>query len=684
MRSRSVVVGAVLAVVLSAVFAVLFVRAFDARGPIWNGGWQIRVSGDAAPVIPAAELYGELVSLAGARGIDVARFVEDAEDPAGVRHLFVVGDGASAELLRGGYQAVDTSRTTTVAPLVDLGSLDVRGAYLVAGDRAEADAVLAVIEAGGWTGTVHPYPRSVDLDSFREYGDLLRALIVAVLGVVILIGAGTVLRSRAHGVQRLHGAGFAGILISEWRGLAAPVACWSAAGLASVVLATAGLNGLAQSATLVALFADILGIVVPAAIVSHLAGIALTDGRHLVDQVKGEIDGWWVLVGVYAVRVPAVLVLLAVVAALGQSARVAELENRTREFWSSAQDAVILGISGYLSQEEYLGGMPAFADLVSSQASEGALILAEPGLSVEPDVLLVDEGYLRAVEVLGEGGSRITDVPDGVVTVLEPEGTSPERRRVVLEDVRAWQETQSGVAVPASGTVSLGIEERVLPRGQTLFTFRSTDVDVLARETSVEDPVLVVLPSIDVYAPSEVYSAITRGAVLFTDPGAVPDALRERGLEDQVVALTPVAYQANEQYQRALGTLSINVLGLVSGTVVVLLTGLVSAMVMAEKDRRRAFVHRIAGLGPLSAHRSGLVLEGVLLLGAVAVSVVPMWFRDPRDVRTVLDLGTVDTERFVLEQSLLALGLTALSSALLVACLALARHRAARPRSDDS
>ncbi|MBO0985205.1 hypothetical protein [Rathayibacter sp. SD072] len=684
MRSRSVITGYVLAVVLAALFAFLFVRASDARGAVWNGGWQLRVSGAAEPRIPAAELYRELTALAEEGDLDVVRLLSDPDDPEGVRHLFVAGPGAAADLLESGYEAVDTSISTTVAPLVDLGSIDARGAYLVGGDRADADVVLGVIEDAGWSGAVHPYPVGFDIDSYREYGDLSRALMVACLAVIVLVGAGTVLRSRAHGVQRLHGAGFLGILVREWRSLGPPVAAWAAAGLAALALTLAAYNGVAQLPTLAMLFARLVSVLLGAALGAHAVGIALTDGRRLLDQVKGEIDGWWVLLGVYAVRVPAVLVLLAVIAALGQSARVAELENRTREFWGSAQDAAILGISGYLSEDEYLRTIPAFADLVSSQASGGAVILAEPGLSEERNVLLVDEGYLRSVEVLGEGGSRITDVAEGVITVLEPEGTSAERRQVVLEELRWWQETQSRVAVPAPATAALPVEERITPRGQTLFTFRSTDVDVLARATSLEDPILVVLPSIDAYAPSEVYSAITRGAVLFTDPEAIPATLDERGLTDVVVSITPVAYQANEQYQRALGTLSINVLGLVSGTLVVLLTGLVSAMVIAEKDRRRAFVHRIAGLPPLSAHRSGLALEGVLLAGAVTVAVVPMWLRDPRDVRTVLDLGTVDTEEFVLEQSLLALGVTALSSLLLVACLALARRRAARPRSDDS
>lgn len=684
MRSRSVVVGYVLAVVLAAVFAFLFTRAFDARGPIWNGGWQLRISGDASPRVSATELYRELDELAADRSLDIVRFVSDSDRPETVRHLFAAGDGEAAELLRTGYEAVDPSLSTTVAPLLELDALDPRGAYLIGGDRDDAESVLATMERAGWSGVVAPYPSGVDIDTYRDYGDLMRALAVTVLGILILVGAGTVLRSRAHGIQRLHGVGYVGIVLGEWRALAGPVTVLSVSGLTAVVLAVALLNGLAQLPTVSALFVRLLGMTVLAALAAHLVGIALTDGRRLVDQIKGEIDGWWVLLGVYAVRVPAVLVLLAVVAALGQSARVAEVEGRGRAFWSAAGDAVVLGIGGYGAEHEYSASIPALERLVASQAARGQVVFADQNVIGERDVLFVDQGYLDRVEVLGPEGERITDVSVGALTILEPESTPADRRERVIAEVRLWQEIQAEVSIPALDTADLPIDEITVPRGQKLFTFRSLGIDPLAQETALEEPILVVLPSVTAIAPSELFAAITRGTVVFTAPDDLPEAIGEHGLTDIVASITPVAYQANEQYRRALGTLTINVIGLVSGAVVVLLTGLVAAVVLVEKDRQRAFVHHFSGLGPLSAHRVGLLLEGVLLAATLAIAVVPMWFRDPTDVRTVLDLGTVDTEMFVLEQTGLAVGLTALSGMLLVACLGLAHVRAARSRSVDS
>jgi hypothetical protein len=50
----------------------------------------------------------------------------------------------------------------------------------------------------------------------------------------------------------------------------------------------------------------------------------------------------------------------------------------------------------------------------------------------------------------------------------------------------------------------------------------------------------------------------------------------------------------------------------------------------------------------------------------------------------VIDLGTVDTENFLLEQTALDIGVVAASAALLVACLALAHRRASRSPTVDT
>lgn len=683
MRSRSVVAGYALAVVFAAVFAFLFVRAADAIDPVWNEGWQLRVDGEAVPRVSAPEVYRQLDELAVTRGLDVVRVVADDEHPATVRHLFAAGDGRAGEWLRDGYRSVDPAMTTTVEPLVDLDRRDVRGMYLVGDDRSDAEAVLAVIERAGWDGDVHPYAAATDLDTYREHGDLTRAEAVAFLAVLLLVGAGTVMRGRAHGVQRLLGAGLPRILARELRALVVPVVAVAIAGLVVVVAAVAALNSLAQLPSMLALFGRMLAILLPAALATHVVAILLTDGRRLVDQVKGEIDGWWVLVAAYAVRLPAVFVLLAIVAALGQTARVAQVEATTREFWSTAGDAVTLGIAGYRSEDELRGSILELSALVRSQDEAGELVLASRDYWGDGETFFVNEGYLARVEVIDSEGRRITEVPDGALTVLTPDGVDDNRRQRATAEIEDFLFMQSRIENGVPSTADLPVIERAISR-QTVSTFRSSQAGWNTLDTSIDDPIIAVLPSISAMAPSEIFADITVGAVVFTDPGAVSREIEARHLGEAVASVVPVAYQANEQYRRALGTLSLNVLGLIAAVLVVLLTGLVTAAVAVEKDRQRAFVHHLSGLPPLSAHRSALLIEGVLLAGVTALAVVPLWFRDPKDVRTVLDLAGADSHVVLAEQSALGLAATAGSAVLFVVCLAFAHTRSARARPHDS
>lgn len=677
MRSASVVLGYTLAVLAAAAFAFVLVRSADAIDPVWNEGWQLRIDGDATPREPAAVVYREVTALADRSAVGVVRVLVDPALPTSGRSLYAAGPGTAATWLEHGYQDVDPRTTTTVAPLTELGSRDVRGEYLVGGERADAEAVLALIESAGWSGRVAPYAAAVDLDTYRDRGDLVRALVVAILAVIVLVGSGTLLRGRAHGVQRLHGAGSSSILLRELRWLALPTALWSATGLVVLGALLALHNSLAQLETMLVLFSHLLGILLAAGLAAHLAAVLLTDGRALIDQVRGEVDGWWALAAVYSVRLPAVLVLLAIVAALGQTARVAQLEAESRAFWSTAGEAVTLGLAGYRSEAEARSTMAALADLARAQEEAGDLVFASLDDSGDRAVLYVDEGYLARVDVREADGARLTSALEGAVTVLIPKSASAEEEAAADELVRGFLSIQSTISDGVPGTSELPVVRRS-GAAQTLTTFRSAQAGLNTRQATVTDPVVVVLPSVSVLAPSEILAFTSTGSLVFTDPESVETEIAARGLREAVAFVEPVAYHAEESYRRALGDVSTNVASLIAGAVVVLLTGLTASVVVVEKDRQRAFVHHVSGLPPLSAHRSALILEALLMAGAAALGTVPLWFRDPRDVRTVLDLAGPDAQLVLLGQSALGIAASAAGSGLLVLCLVLAHQRAAR------
>ena len=683
MRSISVLVGYTLAVLAAAAFAFALVRSADVIDPVWNEGWQLRIDGEATPRESAADVYRRLQALSDETGIDIVRVLVDPASPMSGRSLFAAGDDTAREWLEHGYQDVDPRMSTTVAPLAALGSLDVRGEYLIGDDREDAESVLAVIESAGWDGRIASYAAAVDLDTYRDRGDLLRALAVAVLAVIVLVGAGTLLRGRAHGVQRLHGAGSAGILLRELRSLALPAALSAATGLGVLAVLLAFHNSLAQLETLLALFAHLLAILTAAALGAHAAAVLLTDGRSLIEQVRGEVDGWWVLLGVYGVRLPAIFVLLAIVAALGQTARVAQVEAETRAFWSTAGDAVTLGIAGFLGGAEGRADILALAEMVRSEHEQGRTLFAYLDDSATRPVLYVDEGYLARVDVRDTHGARVTSGIEGAVAMLVPETVPPDAKADVGGIVAAFLQIQSQIRDGVPGTSELPVLERPIA-AQTLSTFRSAQAGLNIRQARVADPIVVVLPSLAVLAPSEILAFTSQGCMIFTDPQAVESEIDARDLGDLIAFVEPVAYHADESYRRALGDLSTNVAALVAGAIVVLLTGLVAALVVVEKDRQRTFVHHVSGLPPLSAHRTALILEVVLVTGVAALGIVPLWFRDPEDVRTVLDLAGADAQVILLGQSALGVIATVAGTALFVACLRLAHARAARRDASHS
>lgn len=688
MRSRSVVAGYVSAVVLAVVFAFLFVRALEVRGPVWNGGQQMRVSEVTTATTPAAELYAQLTAYAQERHVDVVRFVPDGEKPDSVRHFFVAdGGGEGATWLRDGYDDADPALTTTIAPLSELGSLDPRGYYLVGGSREDALAVLDIIQAAGWTGGVYPYPVGTDLTTYTDFGDLVRAFGVSLLAVLVLVGAGTVLRGTAHGIQRLAGRSSFGILVREVGALLLPVGLLSTAALALLCAGITFYNGFAHASTLLALTGRLGALLLLAAVGAHVVGVVLTNGRDLVDQVKGEIDGRWALIGAYAVRLPAIFVLLSIVAALGQSVYLAQVEAQTRAYWDDAGDAVTLAISGSRSEDEMTAARTGVGELTRDLDNHRSAVLVQgDALAPDyPDALVVNEEYLQQIEVRDAAGNCITATDPNSITILLPNSataTQSARARAATADWYRFQHELTLSDVPDPDEVP--IAQTRIQDDQRLFTFRTGSGTVLNGPAISENATLIVLPSLRLIPLSELFAAVSTGDIVFTDPAATTAAVHERGLDSAIAAIQPVAYQANESYREALGSVTVNIASLLAAIIVVALTALIVAIVTVEKNHQRLFVQHLSGWSFIGAHRAALLLEGALVAGIALVSLIAAWNRDPLSVQTVIDLGTISTQDYLVNQSLIALGVSGGAAALLIASLAIAAQRMIRRHSADT
>lgn len=431
---------------------------------------------------------------------------------------------------------------------------------------------------------------------------------------------------------------------------------------------------------MLALFARLSILLLGCALGAHLIGLMITNGRDLIDQVKGEIDGWWALTAAYAIRLPALFVLLGIIGALGQSAYLAEVESQTRAYWDDADDAVTLGISGSLSDSEYYSAQTSIVEMSRALDKRHGVVFTQrdPLSPALPNALAVNEEYLQRVIVLGTDGERIT-ATNGI-TVLVPSGSDAAATASAAADWYAFQHSLTSSDVPEPEEVRIFEIEP----DQELFTFRTGSGDVMNGPAVVHDAAIVVIPGLDHLAPSEIFAGVTNGGIVFTDPAAVTAAVHSQGLDHVVAAIQPVAYQADERYRQALGTVTINVAGFVASVIVVTGSALIVAVVSVEKNKQRLFVQHISGWPFLAAHRGALIIESVLIAAVAAISVVATWTRDPLSVRTVVDRGTASTENYLVEQSVIAVAVCITASGLLVGALALAHRRMVRRHSADS
>ncbi|NQX11749.1 hypothetical protein HQQ80_08950 [Microbacteriaceae bacterium VKM Ac-2855] len=507
------------------------------------------------------------------------------------------------------------------------------------------------------------------------------------LAVIVLIGAGTVLRGRAHGIQRMSGRSSAGILLHELAALLRPVLIF-AAGTVAVLATTMYLyNGFAHAAALLTLACRLISVLLVAGLGAHVVGIVITAGRDVLDQVKGEIDGVWALVGAYAVRLPAVFVLLSIIAALGQSVYLAQIEGQTRAYWAQAGDAVTLTVSGNLTDTELNVARSTVAELARKRDSDHGVVLAQrdalaPALT---DALVVNQEYLQQVPVLDTNGDRLTTVLSDAITVLVPDDAAAAQVVAAHAAAADWYQFEHSLTlsdIPDPATVP--INDARTQAGQNLFTFRTGTGNVMNGPAIAANPVIVVLPSLQFIPQSELFAAVTNGSIVFTDPDTLRADVRAMDLNPAVSAIQPVAYQANESYRQALGAVTINIAGLVAAIVVVALTALIVGVVTVEKNRQRLFVQHLSGWSFAATHRTTFILEAGLILAVTAISLAAAWTRDPLTVQSVIDTGTVDTESYLINQSLIALATAGAAAALLVASLALAHARMLRSHSADA
>ncbi|WP_328790001.1 MULTISPECIES: hypothetical protein [unclassified Streptomyces] len=628
-RGIKFVHAAVLA--FSAVVAFLFVRGLDEDWVLGHSAlvW-VSESDDSAT---GAQVADAVSAFAGRRGVTVAREVPDLQDPDRRRHLYLAPGrpGSDAASWPGeGYPAFGRDYRTDVHPIADVGQRDPRGIYYIFGTPEDADALVAEFSRLGLSADAdHPLSLSALVPYYAGTALYWSALVVA-LAAMTMTGAGVLLNAKAYGVLRLQGKTFTDILVRDLRQLAV---FWAAAagGVAAAALAFLGLyNGLAWLGLFASVAAVLTGVIVLLMLATHTAALALTFRTDVLHALKGELPARAASASAYLVRIPALLLALAIATDVVLASQDVAARQDSRIAYAAARDAVAIRLNGSLGSESPRMEAPVGQWLRRSDAEGKTIIAGRRDLQgIAPtahlpqgEMLIVNETFLAKQPFLDPAGQRHTPAAQG--------GAAPDARKVRLivpESLGAHAATIAarvpGILSPTDPKLirSDAVETLRARSGQSVFAYNLGDQTFSGAHTVgqdrsfVRDPVLVVVPNGSTFLTDNAYTAFaTQGGVVFTDPDDVLAGIAANKLQTYVTALRPLGQNAALQMRDAEINLRLQLFNLIVAVAVLLITGVGVCIVYSRKNAQAIFAKHISGWTFTATHRSALAVEGVLVV----------------------------------------------------------------------
>ncbi|MFJ4770630.1 hypothetical protein ACIP88_16165 [Streptomyces uncialis] len=631
-RGIKFVHAAVLAV--AAVLAFLVVSELDERTVL---GHRAMLSVDRADGSASGEeVVRALTGFADRHGTVIARSLPDLEDSEGRRHLYLaVGDrhSAAASWQRDGYPDFGQRVDTEVHPMTALGNRDPRGVYYLIGPGSEAAAVAEFGALGLSVTVAHPLAPSELWPAYTD-GPLTDVLLTTALALVTLTGASVLLSARSYGVLRLHGLSLTGVFLRDLRQLRRS---WLiSAGLLTVLVAVAlgFLNGWARPGLYAAVAVGIAAVLGLTVLAAQAAALALVFRTALPGALKGEVPVRAVTLTAYAVRIPALLLVVGLVGSVVTAG--GDLLER-REVWKAyarTGDATGVRITGSVSfgdlpeMERAMGRRLHQADREGKVVMAGRLPLRNlAGADLPGELLVVNEAFLAEQPLHAPDGRRHLPGDHKDATDGKSGGTSGGGKVRLLVPVSLGGllprllERTPGILRPADpGRVPRDdIEARPLRDGQRVFTYTPGD---LARDGSgedrsfVRDPVVLVVPAASGHLTEVNYYAFaTRNQLFFPDPADIHDILREdESMRTYIAALLPVKQKAAVATAEAARTFRLQLFELLAGTAVLLITAVGVCAVHTRSHARTVLVRHLAGWPFLATHRTLLAVEAAVLL----------------------------------------------------------------------
>lgn len=676
----------------AATMAFLIMRNFD-EVTVAGPSTVVRVN-ESENVASGQQVTTMIESFAREHRVNIGREVPDLQRPDSIRHLYLaVGDpGAdSTAWLEDGYPGFSRSMQTEVHPIHEISDRDPRAYYLIFGPADTADDLLHSFSEQGLHGWQQPFFTASRALEFFGNGALLWCVIVVALVVVVVVGSGVILNTKAYGVHRLHGHSFARILAQDMQSLAVYLLRTATILIPIIAILLFSYNGLNQVRNFaLTAWGSFLFFTTLAATV-HVACLALVHRAGVLGSLKGHVSATSTMSVSYVIRVPALFLALAATTSVVAAGNQVIAQRSELAAWSRAGDAVYVLLNGSLGSDssELSSDVGAWIR-ASSEQGQAVLSHREPLQAILPpgingprtDALVVNGSYLAEQHVVDPSGDRIAGPGQGdsVIQVLIPE--------------KYWSESDQ-IAASVADWATFLIDDRQITRPevqpvkmrneQSLFTYDSLTLLDNDDDLRPRDPVVVAMPNGSEVLPADQYTAYaTQGGVVFRNSDYVLRSMSQDGLSEYILAVNPVAEQAASEYRASVRELRLRAFNLIASLAVLWITATSVAIVYCRKNSQSLFVKYISGWSFTRAYRPILALELAVSLLLVSWSLFVVW-------SSSRDAGNIQAAPS--EQRQLALGgwellaasvISVLSVAFVVAALLRFNGRMVKEQSSDA
>ncbi|MCU1526699.1 MAG: hypothetical protein JWP75_462 [Frondihabitans sp.] len=609
------------AVVTALLVAFLVVRTSDEVAP--EGTNMVVTVWQARENLTRPEAREVVEETARQHDLTLYKSVNTVTGDKTVRTLYVINQGRDRGLAppTEDYRDFGQFLHTRYLPGHDLIDAELGGMYVTSASEADADEFARALNARGMTVTTQYFGPVGMVLWTSSLVPLVPLTAAALLALILGCAQSTISSRRRDALLLVNGS-------QRWRTiltyLGSGVLLTLVLGAAGVVLSLPVLalyNGLAQFSRFA--LAACVGLGVVAAVVttvillvslgeSRVRAVAALGGKRPLRQQAAAG------VAIHMCSLTLVLVVVSSVVASGVDAA----SNRDdASSWKSADNFVSMNF--HTSMAEFDSLQERFAEVAFEADRRGEVLIAShPIVTLEPgngpddgNSLIVNDRFLIEQRVADNRGRRV--IPE----VLNPNALSlliPQdliaHKATLLGEYREWAHFLAADRSHESNKLRAPpVDVIVTKSGQRVFNYSTGD-----STSSQLDPVIAVLPSATPLVSSDwIASSMTGGEVLFDDAGTLRTEIRAAGLEPYIGSIDHVSDLAAVRLSDQERVLRASTFAGILAALITVLSSVVLAVAIAERNRRIDFARFVNGATPRTAtlfRTAALALSSALAL----------------------------------------------------------------------